>query len=114
MKNVPDPAHALTYPCFILMDGPVPWTITTEDGEYCICLFTEKDLVDDFCRSVGGGPIVDVIMVANRKSLIANLKTIENALSEANFACVTVNPVYKQQVITARIGDLIRILQRQS
>lgn len=103
----------MTYPCFILLDGPVPQTITVE-GSHCICLFTEKDLVDHFVASVGTGPTVNVIGVANRKNLIAELKKMKNPLSEAGVTRVAVNPIYEQQVRTARIGDFIGMLQRQS
>lgn len=117
MKNVPGPDYVMTYPYFILMDEAVPLAISVE-GEWCICLFTDRDLVNQFHLAhrrdtSPAGLTVSVIEGSDRKLLIRILKEWKPELIKLDITRVAVDPTPERQVRTARIGDFIAMLQRQ-
>lgn len=118
MKNVPGPDYLMTYPCFILMNEGVPTAILVE-GELCICLFTDRDLVNQFYMAqmpnpLPGKSIVEVAEASDRKLLIHILKTWKPGFVECKITRVAVDPTPGRMVRTARIDDFIAMLQRQN
>ncbi len=116
MKNVEGPDFQLTYPCFILLNGPAPRTILVQ-GEWCVCLFTDRDLVEQFHLHLrrdqpGGSSTVEVLEFSARDQLIDVLQACLRVLAD-DVTRVAVDATPDRQVRTARIGDFIGILQRQ-
>jgi hypothetical protein len=112
MKNVPGPDYQMTYPCFILMNEAYPQTIHVL-GERCICLFTDRHLVEQFHFAHRSGSTISSLEFSNRKELIAGLKKMKPAIAN-EVPRVAVDPTPGLQVQTARIGDFIGMLQRHS
>ena len=113
MSEFDGPDYLITYPCFIFMETEDAPRIISVQGERCICLFTDSDLLFRFHASQPSRTIqVIAAQCDNNRTLKRVIEELEPTLSEENVERVAID-ASAGRILTARLLDFVEMLDRQ-
>jgi hypothetical protein len=115
---MPDVDFAMSYPChFLLTASGNPESITS-DGHRCICLFTDRDLVESFYRDKYGGDVVsrtiEVFTCDDREALLGTLREWAPPLADQGVFHLAIDVSPGKMVGRVPITEFIDEIARQS
>jgi len=114
---MPDIDFVMTYPCyFLLTEGGNPESVTSE-GDRCVCLFTDRDLVESFYKEKYGDNFrsraINVLTFESKEALINTLCAWEPQLSAQDVSCVAIDATPGRLVGRVLIRDFLDEIKRQ-
>lgn len=104
----------MTYPCFILLDGPnVPATSNAE-GDDALLLFTDEDLLSQFMQTWPTGRQVGRAVIEHSDALKEILGRFNSpqGMSEKPLSHVAIDPTPRQKVRCYPISSFLAHLDR--
>ena len=113
MSEFDGPDYLITYPCFILMKTEDAPRIINLQGERCIWLFTDSDLLFRFHSSQRLRTAKVVAAQCDDKLTLKRvIEELEPALSEENVERIAIDAI-AGRILTVRLLDFVEMLDRQ-
>lgn len=114
---MPEVDFVMTYPCYFLHNASGNPEVVTIDGNACLCLFTDQDLVERFYKHHYGTNYVtrtiETSRVDTQPNLIALLKAWKAEYGEQGCRHIAIDATPNRQVGYVEFGELIAELVRQ-
>ena len=108
---MPDIDFVMTYPCFFLLNENGNPESVIIDGLYCLCLFTDFDLVESFYKSKYGNHFVtkeiDALRCDDRGKLVSFLREEKSNLAEQNVQHLAIDTTPGKMTMCVDIQEFI-------
>jgi hypothetical protein len=112
---MPDEPFVMTYPCFLAMTKEGSPELVEIDGNLCLCLFTDSELVKAFHQGKYRGQPRQAVRVSPLKTaaeLIGFLRDNERAFAGQDCRHVAINVSPGKPPMYATLWELIAELER--
>ena len=114
---MPDIDFVMTYPCYFLLTQAGNPEALLVDGNKCVCLFTDRDLVESFYKDKYGDDFVSRTIEAftcNCKDALLNtLREWEQQLAARGVSWLALDATPRKMVGTVRIHEFVEEIERR-
>jgi hypothetical protein len=115
---MPEVDFAMTYPChFLLTEQGNPESVVI-DGEKCICLFTDRDLVERFYKDKYGDMFatrtIEVLTLPERLALIQTIRDWQTQLAPQGCSHVAIDTSPGKVAAYVTFAELLKDLEKQT
>lgn len=111
---MPEVDFVMTYPCYFLLTEAGNPEAVVIDGEQCLCLFTDSDLLEPFYKEKYRESIaprqVRTWTMSNRLELLSTLKDFQTQLAPG-VVHVAIDASPRKRTIYVRFNELIKDLE---
>jgi hypothetical protein len=115
---MPEVDFAMTYPCHFLMNGQGNPESVVIDGESCICLFTDRDLVERFYKDKYGDNFatraIEVLTMPERLALIQTLRDWQPQLTPQGCIHVAIDTSPGKTAAYVTFAELLKELEKHA
>ncbi len=116
-QPVPDVDFVMTYPCYLLLRSNAHPGSVVSRGDHCICLFTDRDLVETFYKGAYGdnsaGRSIEVITMPDKPGLLEMLHSVESELADQGFSHLALDATPGKRIACVLIREFIEHLDGQ-
>jgi hypothetical protein len=114
---MPDVDFAMTYPCYFLLTGAGNPESVTFEGDRCICMFTDRDLVESFYKGTYGDNFtsrtIEVLTCDCKEALINTLCSWKPQLTAQDVFYLAIDATPGRLVGRVLIREFVHEIERE-